>query len=133
MSTDLIAWLQLHALDGELAKAEPKRLRYRILHNAARLVRGNAAAGYAYRPAGPGPTRSPPRSHGSRPSPSPAAPAQPRPNDRKTQETTPTARAQARTAVAGFIDEYNNDGRHSSAGRLPPVVYEAQARAARAA
>jgi Transposase DDE domain group 1 len=40
IAADLIAWLQLHALDGDLAKAEPKRLRYRILHTAARLTRG---------------------------------------------------------------------------------------------
>jgi len=40
IAADLIAWLQLHALDGDLAKAEPKRLRYRLLHTAARLVRG---------------------------------------------------------------------------------------------
>ncbi len=37
---DLLAWLQLLGLDGELARAEPKRLRYRILHTAARLTRG---------------------------------------------------------------------------------------------
>ncbi|MFI7523945.1 transposase [Micromonospora globbae] len=36
----LIAWLQLPTLNGDLAKAEPKRLRYRLLHTAARLVRG---------------------------------------------------------------------------------------------
>ena len=42
-------------------------------------------------------------------------------------------RTQARTAVAGFIDEYNNDRRHSTAGRLPPAVYEAQIRTERAA
>jgi hypothetical protein len=36
----LLAWLRLLALDGKLAKAEPKTLRYRILHAAARLVRG---------------------------------------------------------------------------------------------
>ena len=36
----LLAWLKLLALDGDLAKAEPKTLRYRILHTAARLVRG---------------------------------------------------------------------------------------------
>lgn len=35
----LLAWLRLLALDGPLAKAEPKTLRYRILHAAARLVR----------------------------------------------------------------------------------------------
>ena len=36
----LLAWLKLLALDGDLAKAEPKTLRYRVLHAAARLVRG---------------------------------------------------------------------------------------------
>jgi hypothetical protein len=36
----LLAWLRLLALDGDLAKAEPKTLRYRILHAGARLVRG---------------------------------------------------------------------------------------------
>jgi hypothetical protein len=40
IAADLIAWLQIHALDGDLAKAEPKRLRYRVLHTAARLTRG---------------------------------------------------------------------------------------------
>ena len=36
----LLAWFKLLALDGDLAKAEPKTLRYRVLHAAARLVRG---------------------------------------------------------------------------------------------
>ena len=36
----LLAWVKLLALDGPLAKAEPKTLRYRILHAAARLTRG---------------------------------------------------------------------------------------------
>ena len=40
IACDLRAWLQLLALDGELAKATPKTLRYRILHVPARLVRG---------------------------------------------------------------------------------------------
>lgn len=40
-----------------------------------------------------------------------------------------TTRAQARAAVAGFLDEYNNERRHSTAGRLPPVVYEARVHA----
>jgi hypothetical protein len=35
----LLAWLRHLALDGDLAKAEPKTLRYRILHAAARLAR----------------------------------------------------------------------------------------------
>jgi len=36
----LLAWLRLLALDGALARAEPKTLRYRILHAAARLTCG---------------------------------------------------------------------------------------------
>lgn len=36
----LLAWLKLLALDGDLARAEPKTLRYRVLHAAARLMRG---------------------------------------------------------------------------------------------
>jgi hypothetical protein len=35
---DLIRWTQALLLCGELAKAEPKRLRYRLLHVAARLA-----------------------------------------------------------------------------------------------
>ncbi len=35
---DLIAWTQRLLLSGDLAKAEPKRLRYRLLHVAARLA-----------------------------------------------------------------------------------------------
>jgi hypothetical protein len=34
---DLIRWTQTLTLEGELAKAEPKRLRYRLLHVAGRL------------------------------------------------------------------------------------------------
>ncbi|MFG1955744.1 transposase [Micromonospora sp. NPDC048830] len=40
IAVDLIAWLQIGGLGGDLAKAEPKSLRYHILHTAARLVRG---------------------------------------------------------------------------------------------
>jgi hypothetical protein len=36
----LLAWLKLLALDGDLARAKPKTLRYLILHAAVRLVRG---------------------------------------------------------------------------------------------
>jgi putative transposase len=42
-------------------------------------------------------------------------------------------RVQARTAVAAFIDEYNNDRRYSTAGRLLPAVYEARVRTEQAA
>jgi hypothetical protein len=40
IAAGLLAWLRLLALDGALARAEPKTLRYRILHAAARLTRG---------------------------------------------------------------------------------------------
>jgi len=36
----LLCWLKLIALDGDLVRAEPKTLRYRVLNAAARLVRG---------------------------------------------------------------------------------------------
>jgi hypothetical protein len=36
----LLTWLKLLALDGHVTTAEPKTLRYRILHTAGRLVRG---------------------------------------------------------------------------------------------
>jgi hypothetical protein len=38
LAHDLIAWTQRLLLTGELARAEPKRLRYRLLHIAARLA-----------------------------------------------------------------------------------------------
>jgi len=39
-AADLIAWTQTALLDGELATAEPKALRYRLLHTAARITHG---------------------------------------------------------------------------------------------
>jgi len=40
MAATLLSWLAHLGLDGELARAEPKTLRYRVLSTAARLVRG---------------------------------------------------------------------------------------------
>ena len=40
LAVDLTAWTQQLLLHGDLAKAEPKTLRYRLLHVAARLTRG---------------------------------------------------------------------------------------------
>lgn len=39
IAQDLLCWTKLTCLDGELAKAEPKRLRHRLLHTAGRIVR----------------------------------------------------------------------------------------------
>lgn len=36
---DLLAWARLVCLDGDLARAEPKTLRYRLLHTAGRIIR----------------------------------------------------------------------------------------------
>ena len=36
---DLIAWTQALLLDGALATAEPKKLRYRLLHVAGQITR----------------------------------------------------------------------------------------------
>jgi hypothetical protein len=38
IAQDLIAWTKALALEGELARSEPKRLRYRLLHVAGRLA-----------------------------------------------------------------------------------------------
>jgi Transposase DDE domain group 1 len=35
---DLIAWTQMLLLDREMAQTGPKKLRYRLLHTAARIV-----------------------------------------------------------------------------------------------
>ena len=40
LAVDLLAWTQQLLLDGALATAEPKALRYRLLHVAARITRG---------------------------------------------------------------------------------------------
>ncbi|MDQ2759224.1 MAG: IS1380 family transposase [Actinomycetota bacterium] len=39
IAQDLLTWMKLICLTGELASAEPKRLRHRLLHTAGRLVR----------------------------------------------------------------------------------------------
>jgi hypothetical protein len=39
-AADLIAWTQTMLLDGDQATAEPKKLRYQLLHAAARITRG---------------------------------------------------------------------------------------------
>jgi hypothetical protein len=40
LAVDVVVWTQHLLLNGDLAKAEPKTLRYRLLHVAARLTRG---------------------------------------------------------------------------------------------
>jgi hypothetical protein len=38
LAHDLLVWTQALCLTGELAKAEPKRVRYQLLHVAVRLA-----------------------------------------------------------------------------------------------
>ncbi|MFG1950435.1 transposase [Micromonospora sp. NPDC048830] len=59
IAVDLVAWLQLIGLDGDLAKAEPKRLRYPDpAHRRPPRPRPTPPLAYASPPAGPGPNRS---------------------------------------------------------------------------
>jgi len=44
LAHDLIVWTQALALDGQLAKAQPRRLRYQLLHVAGRLAFSGRAA-----------------------------------------------------------------------------------------
>jgi Transposase DDE domain group 1 len=39
IAQDLLTWTKLTCLTGELATAEPKRLRHRLLHVAGRILR----------------------------------------------------------------------------------------------
>jgi Transposase DDE domain group 1 len=95
LAVDLIAWTQHLLLHGDLAKAEPKSLRYRLLHVAARLTRGQRRSGCASNAPGPGPATSPQRSPASPHCPS--RPADHRPPTRRTAGPTGrTARRQRR-------------------------------------
>lgn len=40
LAVDLLAWLRHLTLDGDLSRAEPKTLRYKLLHTAARITHG---------------------------------------------------------------------------------------------
>ena len=53
----LLSWLRLIALDADLARAEPKTLRYKILHAAGKLTRGGRRRRLKIPQPGPGQTR----------------------------------------------------------------------------
>jgi Transposase DDE domain group 1 len=73
LAHDLIVWTQALLLDGELAKAEPKRMRYRLLHVAGRLASPAVAPSSTSTTTGPGSPSSPPRSASSKRSKPPPA------------------------------------------------------------
>jgi hypothetical protein len=56
IASDLLAWMKGLCLEGELARAEPKRLRYTLLHSAGSLSPRLGVAACASRLAGLGPT-----------------------------------------------------------------------------
>ena len=55
---DLLAWMKGLCLEGELARAEPKRLRYTLLHSAGVVVRSARRTTLRIAEAGRGPTSS---------------------------------------------------------------------------
>jgi hypothetical protein len=67
IATTLPYWLELIALDGDLARAEPKTLRYRVLHAAGKLVRGGRRWRLKIPPPGRGQRPLPPPGPGSPP------------------------------------------------------------------
>ena len=73
LAQDLLAWLRLLVLEGDLALAKPKRLRHRLLHVAGRLTRSGRRRTLHLPAAGPGATSSPPPSRASPRSPRPTA------------------------------------------------------------
>ena len=62
IASDLLAWMKGLCLEGALAKAEPKRLRYTLLHTAGIIVRSARRSTVRIARAGRGPTTSSPRS-----------------------------------------------------------------------
>ena len=83
IASDLLAWMRGLCLEGALQKAEPKRLRYTLLHSAGSSCARRAGPPCASRRAGRGPTTSSPRSPDSPDGPQHPAkhppPLQPRP------------------------------------------------------
>ena len=59
MACELLAWMQMLALDGPARRWEPKRLRLRLFPLPGAWRAGAAACGCASPPPGPGPHRSP--------------------------------------------------------------------------
>jgi len=62
IAQDLLAWMKLICLDGELAKAEPKRLSNDCCTPPPNSCVTDGAPSSSSTATGPGPTRSPPRS-----------------------------------------------------------------------
>lgn len=59
MCQDLVAWTQTLLLEGDLQRAEPKRLRSALWHQAGTLAVLGAAPSCVSKPAGPRPQNSP--------------------------------------------------------------------------
>ncbi|MEO7193522.1 MAG: transposase, partial [Pseudonocardiaceae bacterium] len=79
LATSLTTWLRHLALDGDLAKASTKTLRFRLLSAPARLVTHARRKTLKVPPAGPGPKTSPPPGTDSKPCTPPDTPPPPVP------------------------------------------------------
>ena len=93
IATDLTCWLQLLALHDQpgLAKAEPKLLRFRMLHVPAQSTRVGSDTDSASPDPGPRPRPSPPPSHGSPRSPHPPDPQDTAHHNQEPSENRPGA------------------------------------------
>jgi len=97
---DLICWTQRLLLTGELARVEPKRLRYRLLHVAARLAFHARTATLRLQATWPWPANSPPPSSASKRSPpQPAKTGRPGPHDDHASPATAPREPCPRTAL----------------------------------
>jgi DDE family transposase len=102
VAQDLLCWTRLVCLEGELASAEPKRLRHRLLRSPGGSPAMAAAPASGSKPIGPGPRRSSTRSRGctrSRRSAEPTAPKRHPATRSPSPDTTPTGPAPTRAAT----------------------------------
>jgi DDE family transposase len=82
MACELLAWMQMLALDGQARRWEPKRLRLRLFTAAGRITRGGRRLRLRLATHWPWPPASPPRSAACKPW-NRADPAEPVPTSRK--------------------------------------------------
>ena len=114
IAQDLLAWTKLICLDGELAKAEPKRLRQRLLHVAGKLVRHGRRTQLKLDRDWPWSRRSPPRSRACARSPR-SAEHRPRPRPPPHDHTAaPTSSACPKTSARR---QHNTDPGPQAASR----------------
>ena len=124
IAQDLLCWIKLICLTGELATAEPKRLRHRLLHIAGRVVGTAAAPACASKPTGPGHPRSPPRLQRLRAIPTLCLTERRRgsrdPDDKQADHRRPQARETARSPTNQSRRQHA-PALHDRLNQLPPT------------